>query len=69
MINRAEIEAWLLNPPPGSKAAAARDFGIDLSLTLQNLQLTPQQRLEKLEAKLAFVRRLRASVRQAQLQQ
>jgi hypothetical protein len=52
--------------PPGSKAAAARDFGIDL--TLRNLQLTPQQRLERLEAKLVFVQQLRAGLRQPPLQ-
>lgn len=69
MKTQAEIKAWLLNPPPGSKAAAARDFGIDLTLTLHNLQLTPQQRLEKLEAKLAFVQQLRAKLRQSQPQQ
>ena len=39
----------LLNPKPGSAAARARDYGVDLSLTLSNLRLTPQQRLERLE--------------------
>jgi hypothetical protein len=31
---RESIEAWLLNPVPGSKTAVAREFGIDLTLLL-----------------------------------
>jgi hypothetical protein len=69
MKTQAEIEEWLRNPPPGSKAAAARDFGIDLILTLDNLRLTPQQRLERLEAKLAFARQIRTGLRQARANQ
>ena len=34
----------LLNPQPGSRAAAARDFGVDLSLLLEQLRLTPEER-------------------------
>ncbi len=44
-----KVEEWLLNPPAGSKAAAARDFGIDLTLLVENLRLTPQERIEKLQ--------------------
>lgn len=44
-----KVEEWLLNPPPGSKAAAANEFGIDLTLLIRNLRLTPQQRAEKLQ--------------------
>lgn len=43
------IEEYLLNPPPGSKAAAAKEFGIDLTLLLGQLRLTPQQRIEHLQ--------------------
>lgn len=45
-----EQEERLLNPAPGTAAARARDFGIDLTLTIGNLRLTPQERLERLEA-------------------
>ena len=41
-------EDKLLNPPPGGKIAAARDYGIDLTLVIENLRLSPEQRLEKL---------------------
>lgn len=56
-----EQEAILLHPLPGTAAARAREFGIDLTLTLENLRLTPQQRLERLEAKREFVRKLRSA--------
>jgi len=42
-------EEWLRNPPPGSRAAAARDFGIDLMLLIENLRLTPDERARKLQ--------------------
>ena len=43
------IEDHLLNPPPGSAAARAREFGIDLTLLIQRLKLTPEQRLNDLQ--------------------
>lgn len=43
------IEEQLLNPRPGSAAAAARDFGIDLTLLVRRLKLTPEQRLHELQ--------------------
>ncbi len=41
------IEEKLLNPKPGSKAAAAKEFGIDLTLLVRNLSLTPEERLNE----------------------
>ena len=43
-----ERERGLIEPKPGTAAAAARDFGIDLSLTVSNLRLTPEERIRKL---------------------
>ncbi len=40
-------EEKLLNPRPGSKIAEARDYGIDLTLLVSNLRLTPEERLRK----------------------
>ena len=43
------IEEKLLNPRPGSKIAAAKEFGIDLTLLLEQLRLTPQERIDRLQ--------------------
>ncbi|MEO6392430.1 MAG: hypothetical protein ABIP75_11300 [Pyrinomonadaceae bacterium] len=43
------IEDQLLNPRPGSACARARDFGIDLTLTLGRLKRTPDERLRDLQ--------------------
>ncbi len=51
-------EEKLLNPRPGSKIAAARDFGIDLTLTASQLKLTPQQRIDNLQAGMKFLAEL-----------
>jgi hypothetical protein len=51
-------EEKLLNPRPGGKIAAARDFGIDLTLTAQQLRLTPQQRIDNLQASMMFLAEL-----------
>ena len=48
-----EEEDYFLNPPPGSAAARAVEFGIDLTLTLENLRLTPEERIRRLDKRLA----------------
>ena len=44
-----ERERLLIEPKPGTAAAAARDFGIDLSITVGNLRLTPHERVKRLD--------------------
>jgi len=61
------IEEKLLNPRPGSKVAAAKEFGIDLTLLLVNLRLTPEQRLEKLQQAVDGLEGLRAEVRKSRI--
>jgi hypothetical protein len=41
----ALAEELLRNPPPGSKIEAAREYGIDLSLVISHLRLTPEERV------------------------
>lgn len=65
MIKR-EIESYLLNPPPGSAAARARDFGIDLTLTLQRLRLTPDERLRQLQRAMDEIEAMRAGLHEPQ---
>lgn len=63
-----EQEERFLNPAPGTAAARARDFGIDLTLTLACLRMTPQERLELLEAKRELVYLLRQGMRKKENQ-
>jgi hypothetical protein len=58
-----EQEDYFLNPPPSSAAARAVEFGIDLTLTLENLRLTPEERIRKLDDFILGVKRLKASAR------
>ena len=54
---------FFLNPPPGSAAARAVEFGIDLTLTLENLRLSPEERIRKLDDHLAGIAKLKATAR------
>jgi hypothetical protein len=45
-LSRAEQR--LLNPAPGTPIAAAKDFGIDLTLLLEQLRLTPAERARQM---------------------
>ena len=57
-----EREMSLIDPKPGTAAAAARDFGIDLSLTVSNLRLTPEERIKRLDEFQAEIRELRQAL-------
>jgi hypothetical protein len=46
------------NPPPGSKIAAAKEFGIDLTLNLRSLAFSPEERVREMEGALEFVEEL-----------
>lgn len=46
-MNRAEEK--LLHPPPGGRIEAARAFGIDLTLLIERLRLTPEERVRDLQ--------------------
>ncbi|HKW75708.1 MAG TPA: hypothetical protein VJN64_09305 [Terriglobales bacterium] len=47
------------NPPPGSKIAAAKEYGVDLTLNLHALKQTPTERAEALHDALEFAEELR----------
>jgi hypothetical protein len=59
---RASIEEYFRDPPPGSAAARAADFGIDLTLTIEHLRLTPEERIRKLDNFIKEVANLRSDV-------
>ncbi len=54
-----------MNPRTGSKIAEARDFGIDLTLLVANLRITPEQRLDKLQQAMNSFEELRAEARKS----
>jgi predicted nucleotidyltransferase len=57
------VLALINNPPPGSKLAAARDYGIDLTLFLHSLDLSPEDRLRELEDAQPFLEELRRATK------
>jgi hypothetical protein len=44
----ARAEARLRNPLPGSRSAAARESGVDLTLLIEQLRLTPAERVRRM---------------------
>ena len=46
-MNRAEER--LLNPPPGGRIEAAHAHGIDLTLLVERLRKTPEERVRDLQ--------------------
>lgn len=56
-MNLKRIEEQLLNPLPGSKAAAAKEFGIDLTLLIRQLRMTPQERINELQQEMIVMER------------
>ena len=59
-------EEKLLNPKPGSKIAAAKEFGIDLTLIVRQLRLTPEERLKELEQEMVAFEELDRQAKQNQ---
>lgn len=44
----------IINPPPGSKLAAAKDWGVDLTLLYENLHRTPEERAQTFGAMVRY---------------
>jgi hypothetical protein len=59
---KRSIEEKLLHPRPGRKVAAAKEAGVDLTLLLGDLQLTPQQRVDKMQRLMRFHHQIREQV-------
>ena len=63
-MNRAEEK--LLNPPPGGRIEFARDYGIDLTLLVERLRKTPEERVRDLQRAAATLEAMRGkAVRRA----
>ncbi len=63
-MNRTPEEK-LLNPQPGGKIAAARDYGIDLTQLVENLRLTPVQRIRNNDDAVNSVRKIAEAMKRA----
>lgn len=60
-MNRAEER--LLNPPPGGRIEAARDHGVDMTLLVERLRKTPEERVRDLQRAAEFLEALRGKGR------
>jgi len=52
-------EEWLLNPPPGGRIEAARAHGVDLTLLVERLRKTPEERVRDLQRAAAALEAVR----------
>ncbi len=59
----ARAEARLRNPAPGSRIEAAKEFGINLGLLIEQLRLTPAERATKLETAATALGKARGAAR------
>jgi len=59
----ARAERRLLDPAPGSRIEAARNYGVDLTLLVEQLRLTPAERARKLESASTALERVRGIAR------
>jgi hypothetical protein len=50
------------NPPPGSTIEAAKAYGVDLTLILRRLKLTPTERVLEMEQAMQLVEEMRKNL-------
>ena len=55
----------LRNPAPGSRIESARRYGIDLTLLIEQLRLTPAERARKAQAVATVLGQVRGTARKA----
>ncbi len=53
------VKKLFQNPLPDSKTAAAKEFGVDLSLLFRWLTLSPQERIEEARERMIFLSEVR----------
>ena len=59
----ADALARLRNPAPGSRIEAARDFGVDLTLLMEQLRLTPAERVRRMHEAAVAAEQVRGAAR------
>ncbi len=61
---RDRLLRLLENPPKGSRIAAAKEFGVDLTLNVRKLGLTPTERMEEMQSFQSFLEALRQAIQE-----
>ena len=61
---RNRLLRLIADPPKGSKIALAKEFGVDLTLNVGKLGLTPTERLEEMQSFQIFLEELRHAFRE-----
>jgi len=59
----ARAEGCLLHPPRGGRIEAAKNYGVDLTLIVEQLRLTPAERVRKLESASTALEKVRGVAR------
>ena len=59
----ARAESRLRNPAPGSRMEAARQYGVDLTLLIEQLRLTPAERVRRMHLAAQTVEKVRGAAR------
>lgn len=59
----ARAESRLRNPAPGSRIEAAQRYGIDLTLLIENLRLTPAERVSHMQEVVEVAESIRGAAR------
>lgn len=57
------VKKFLASPPAGSRTRAALDYGVDISVTARNLDMTIDERVADLGEKMDWLRTLRRARR------
>lgn len=59
----AQVEDRLRHPRPGSRIEAAQKFGIDLSLLIEKLRLSPEERVRRMHDAAKAAEQVRGAAR------
>jgi hypothetical protein len=62
----AIAEERLRHPRPGSKIAAAQEYGVDLTLLIENLRLSPAERVRRMHDVIQAAESVRGAARRRQ---
>ena len=60
---RARAEERLRNPRPGSRIEAAQRYGVDLTLMIEHLRMTPAERVERMLENCRLAQEVRGAAR------